>query len=51
MLCTMTAEKIIVGIIIMCSLFFAMRHWYYQGYIDGLKDAQRIIKETFKKND
>lgn len=47
----MTAEKIIVGIIIMCSLFFAMRFWYYQGYVNGLKEACKIIKETFKEND
>lgn len=47
----MTAEKIFLAICIIGFLFCTMRYWYYQGYINGLKEAKRIINETFKKNE
>lgn len=45
----MNIEKFPALCIIITGMFFCMRYWYYKGYIQGLKDAKRIIFEELGK--
>lgn len=45
----MTAEKIFFAVCLSALFFYAMRFWYLQGKIDGMRDATKIFEEHFKE--
>lgn len=44
-------EQITKAIIVLASLIIACRAWYFQGYIDALKEVRKMLKEARKEQE